>query len=372
MNKKRIKEIQKKQKPFISLSGDLYTQFKPFRLPLALTVLMMMFGSLGYVFIDNFTLMDAIYQTGITFTTVGFGEISEISPAGRVFTITLIILGFGVFSFSIGVLVEVLNKGELLRILKERSMLYKVARLKQHFVICYHNEYTTQLTKELRYNNIPFVVIDPSKELEEIAKKHNYPYYIQEEPHTEAAVLKSYMASAKGVISLSKNMADNIAQIASVRLYEREIEKSKPYHIICNAESSSDVDKLKKLGADTVVSPTKLMAQRMSAMANRPDMENLLEEFLYKGNSQIDMEEIAVPKHSWMTLQKLKDTHLREFVNVSVIGIKERDGKFIAMPRGNRVISRECILLVVGTTKGILSTKRLINKDVKPEELKYV
>ena len=371
LNKQKIKNWEKENKPQITLSNDLYSQLKPFRLPLVLTILIMMFGTLGYIAIDGFSLIDAIYQTGITFTTVGFGEIAPISDFGRLFTISLIILGFGVFSFSIGILIEVINKGELLEIWKERRMLYKIARLKNHFVICYHNEYTIQLAKQFRETHIPFVVIDPSDDIEEIAKKHQYPYFVKDEPHTELALLKSYMSSAKGVITLSKNIADNIAQIASVRLFEKEIGRA-PYHIICNAETLMDIEKLRKLGADRVVSPTKLMAQRVSAMALRPDMENILEKFLYTRDTPLDIEEITVPKHSWLVLKKLKESHLRDVINVSIIGIIQKDGKFIPMPKGSTIIMTESKLLVVGTSKSIIKTKRFIRMKEKPEELKYV
>jgi voltage-gated potassium channel len=84
----------------------------------------MLIGTLGYMIIDDFPLMDAIYQTGITFTTVGFGEIHKISDMGRIFTITLIIFGFIVFSIAIGIIAEVVKKGEFQKTYKERKMLY--------------------------------------------------------------------------------------------------------------------------------------------------------------------------------------------------------------------------------------------------------
>ena len=126
---------------------------------------------MGYVAIDGFSLSDAIYQAGMTFTTVGFTEVAPISPAGRLFTITFILLGFAVFTFSTGLMLEVLKKGALVAIIKERRMLYKIARLKNHFVICYHNQYTLELSREFRENHIPFIVIDPREDLPEIAEK---------------------------------------------------------------------------------------------------------------------------------------------------------------------------------------------------------
>lgn len=326
------------------------------------------------MYFEDHTLINALFQTGYTFTTVGFGSLGEgeFSPQGKLFTITLIIFGFAVFTLAIGIIVDVINRGELKRILKERKMLYRIARLKRHFVICYHNEYAIQVTKQLRANHIPFVVIDPRGDIEEIAKQYHYPYYIQAEPHMEEAMLKAHLSSAKGLITLSNSMADNIALIASVRLFEKEHRIPSPYYVISAAEDVNDIDKLKKLGADTVVSPTKLTAQRITAMAARPDMENLLEQFLYKSDTPLDMEEIFVPKTSWMVLKKLKETHLRDIANVSVIGITKKDGKLVPMPKGDTLVMSECKLLVIGTQKGILYTKQLVKKQEKPEELKYV
>jgi voltage-gated potassium channel len=332
----------------------------------------MLLGSLGYMIIDDFTLMNAIYQTGITFTTVGFGEIQPISDAGRIFTITLIIFGFIVFSIAVGIIAEVVKKGEFQKTVKERKMLYEIARLKHHFVVCYHNEFTIQVTKQLRESHIPFVVVDPREDLEEVAKKHHYPYFVSAEPHTEAGILKSHLSSAKGVITLADNVADNIATIASARLYESEIGRTRKFLIIANAKSHEDDQKLLKLGADRVVTATKLMAQRINAMAARPDMENLLQEFLYKQDTPLDMEEAKVFKTSWVILKKLKDVRFREIANVNVIGIRQKDGKFIPMPKGETLIMPGSKLLLIGTGEGIHKAKKIMRKKEKPEELKFV
>lgn len=361
------------KKPEISLSAEIYEQLKPFRLPLILLQLIMLIGTLGYIYIEDYTIMEAIFQTGYTFSTTGFGSLREdsFSDLGIVFTVTLIIAGFVVFTFSIGIMLEVINKGVLFKLLKERKMLYKIARLKGHFVICYHNEYTIELSKELRDNHIPFVVIDPHDGFEKLAEQYKYPYYVKEEPHTHIAMLKSHLSSAKGLITFSKNMADNIAQISSVRLFEKELRR-KPYYIISSSENERDTEKLKKLGADSVISPTKLMSQRVSAMAIRPDMENLLEKFVYKQDTPLDLEEIYVPKSSWIVLKRLKETHLRDIANVSIVGITQKDGKFIPMPRGDTLITSECKLLVIGGSKNIKSVKAIILRREKPQELKYV
>ena len=355
-------------KPEYDLNPIIYQQLKPFRLPLVLVQVIMMIGTFGYIIIDDFPILDAIYQTGITFTTVGFGEIRPISEAGRFFTITLIIFGFALFTLSTAVLIDAVVKGKLFELYKERNMLYKIARLRKHFVIFHHNEYTIQLARQFRENHVPFVIVDPREDIEQIAKEFNYPYFVKEESFTEKAFLKSHLSSAKGVISLSKNISDNITLIASVRLYEKELGRNNPFLIISNAETQHDKERLKKLGADKVVAPPSLMAKRVSAMAVRPDMENVLEEFLYKPDTPIDMEEVLVRESSWLVERQLKDIHLRDRYKVSVIGITEKSGRFIQMPKGSTVVKGDCKLLLVGNQKGIAKAKILINQKIVPEE----
>lgn len=250
-------------------------------------------------------------------------------------------------------------------------MLYKIARLKNHFVLCYHNDITIELSKQFRENHIPFVVVSPNKDLEELAATYKYPYYIQEEPHTEIALLKSYLSSARGLITLSENTADNIAVIASTKLYEEELGR-RPYYIMASANNDKDIQKLKKLGANNVISATKLMAERLSTMSIRPDMQNLLETILYRKDTPIDMEEILVPNHSWLRFKKIRETRLRDIANVSIVGIKDANDKFIPMPKGDILIGTGYKLLVIGTGESIRATKRIIRKKFKPEELKYV
>ncbi|NPA54813.1 MAG: potassium channel protein [Epsilonproteobacteria bacterium] len=368
---KKLLNWQKTPKPQYSLAGQIYSELKPFRLPIILVISIFLIGTLGYIAIDDVDVFTAFYQTGITFTTVGYGEMYDMSDDGRLFSIFLIVAGFAVFTLAIGVLVEVIQKGKLIPLLKERQMLYKIARLKHHFVICYHTQFTIELTSELRKSQIPFVVISPQDDLESIAKQYNYPFYIQAEPHTDVAMQKSHISSAKGVITLSNSIADNIAIISSVRLFEKELGRN-PYYIMSIANKSVDVEKLIKLGADEVINPNRLMAQRAAAIVRDHKIKNLLEEFLYTRDRNINLEEFKIPKQSWILFKKLRESHLRELTNCSVIGIKHKSGKFIPMPRGDVIIHPDDVLFVMGTKDGLIKMRKLLRSSKKPKETQYV
>ena len=362
---------EKTPKPEIDLSADIYAELKPFRFPIILVILVFLFGTLGYVFIDGADVFQAFYQTGITFTTVGYGEMYNMSDEGRIFSIFLIVAGFAVFSLAVGVMIEVIQKGRLVPLLKERRMLYKIARLKKHFVICYHTQFTIELTNELKKAHIPFVVVSPEENLEEIAAEYNYPFFIKAEPHTDLAMRKSHLSSAKGVITLSKNIADNIAIISSTRLFERELGRIS-YYIMSIADKQTDVEKLQKLGADEVLNPNRLMAQRATAIAKDHKIKNLLEEFIYSKDTNLNLEKLKVPKTSWILFKKLRESHLRDLTNCSIVGITKKNGKFIPMPKGDVVIEPEDVLYIMGTKEGLKKTRILLRASNKPKETQYV
>lgn len=357
-------------KPEVDVNTELYEQLKPFRLPLIAVVVMMLLGAIGYMVTSNFSLLDGIYQAGMTFTTLGYTEVAKITAAGRFFTICYVLLGFVTFTFSIGIVIEVLKKGELTRIIKEKRMLYKIARLKNHYVICYHNEFTQELAKQFKQTYTPFVVVDDIPDFEKIAEDNKYPFYIKCPPHSDLAFLKTHLSSAKGIISLSPNSADNIAIIASARLYEKDIKRISPYSIITVSNSEHDAARLKKLGANTVVLATKLAAQRLSVVSVRPEMENLLEQYLYTRDQSIDIEEVKVPDESWVRFRRLKDVAFRQLANVSVIGIKDANNNFLPMPKGDAMIGTGTKLLLIGTPESIKEVKKIIKNKQSPDSLK--
>lgn len=357
-------------KPQYDLNSVIYSKLKPLRLPLIIIQILMMIGVLGYVYFEDYSIMHAIFQTSYTITNTGFGALNESNFKNETifFTVFLMIAGFSSFIFGVGVIIDVFTNGNLRALLKERKMLYKIARLRKHFVLFYHNEYTAQVAKQFRENHIPFVVVDPSDNIEEIARENKYPYFIKDEPYQESAFFKSHLSSAKGAISLSKNISDNITLIASVRLYEKELGRS-PFLIISNAETRNEKIRLQKLGADKVVATPSLMAKRVSAIAMSPDMENILDEFLYKKDSPITMEEIFIKEDAWSIGKELKELDLREKLSISVIGITEESGAFIQLPKGNKVINKNSKLLLVGSQKGITRAKRVLNLINQPKEL---
>ena len=125
------------QKPDIDLSGALYEQLKPFRIPFILLFLGLLLSTLGYVVITDYTLIEAFFQASYTFTTTGFGALkeNEFDALDIIYTAIVMLAGSAVLSFFVISIIDVLNRGKLISIIKERNMIYKIARLKNHFII---------------------------------------------------------------------------------------------------------------------------------------------------------------------------------------------------------------------------------------------
>lgn len=111
------------------------------------------------------------------------------------------------------------------------------------------------------------------------------------------------------------------------------------------------------------------MAKRVSAMAIRPDMENILDEFLYKKDSPIAMEDIFIKDGAWIIGKSLRDLDLRETLKISVIGVTEENGFFTQLPKGDKVINKNSKLLIVGSEKGLIRAKRVLNLINQPKEI---
>lgn len=363
----------KSKKPDIDLTGELLDELSRFRFPLVVVQIFLIIGTLGYLALEDYTLIEAFFQASYTFTNTGFGALREhqFSPITIIFTTILMLIGAATITFCVAVVVNVIMGGKLISIIKEIKMVNKIARLKNHYVIFYHNEFSIELSKQFLEAQIPFVMIDDSPDFERKALKYKYPYFINDNPHSINAILKAHLSSAKGVVIFSKNTTDNIALIVSIRLYQNEL-KRREYNIISIANNDEEADKIRKIGCDYIISPTNLAAQRISSIILKPGSENIIEHFMSNKENALSLEEVVVPKYSWLVLKKLKEAHLREAFKVSVVGIMQKDGKYISMPTGEVLISSECKFLLIGATNDIRATKRVIMRRQKPEELKYV
>jgi voltage-gated potassium channel len=147
-----------------------------FRLPAALVALTILYGTLGYLLLEGWSLTDALYMTVTTLATVGYGEVRPLDPSGKVFTISLIVLGVVALAASIDAVAGALVSGELQKAIRRRRMRKRLDHLQDHYVVCAYGRVGRAAVAELRTEGVPVLVVEPKPELAELLEEHGVPH----------------------------------------------------------------------------------------------------------------------------------------------------------------------------------------------------
>ncbi|MFZ5755099.1 MAG: potassium channel family protein, partial [Bacillota bacterium] len=232
--------------------------------------LLLLLGTLGYIFLEGWNTLDAFYMTVITISTVGFKEVGELSRAGRLFTVFLIFSSVGTVAYSFGSLIIFVLEGRFRILLKEKRMEKQISELNQHYIVCGAGQTGRNVIKELQKAKVPFVVIEKNPETVEELFAQNIPVIHGDATH-DADLERAQIRRAKGVVSTLNNDADNVFTVLSCRQLNPRL-----YIVSRSIEASSEA-KLMKAGADVTVSPNEIGGQRMAALVLKPAIISFLE-----------------------------------------------------------------------------------------------
>ena len=332
-----------------------------FRAPLIVGLITIMVSTVGYMLISGVDLLKAFYMTILTVTTIGYGEMWDMSAKDRVFNLAVMTIGVGaVMGYSIAVLINIVTSGEVKKILRFRKMVSDISALKGHYIIFGFNDYVVHLLKELRYHKIPVVIVDPSDGLEEFAKEHSIKYYLKLDPTDENSLILANVQSAVGAIVATKDDYKNLAITLTVKNVVSKY-NIYPFFIIGLVKREEFKDKLKLVGADYVETIPAIISKRVAILARKPPIfgeRSLLEEIFFGERTYIDIEELVVQPDSPVIGKSLKELELRRRFGITVVAIKKRDGKIIYTPGGDVVIEPLDVLVIV-------APKKMIDEAVK-------
>jgi voltage-gated potassium channel len=336
-----------------------------FRAPLIIALVTVMASTIGYMVISGVDLLRAFYMTVLTVTTIGYGEMWDMTNRDRVFNLFVMVIGVGaVMGYSLAVLIELVSSGELIKILRFRKMVGDISALKGHYLIFGFNDYVTELIFELRKNGIPVVVISDDDKLEEFAEEHQIRYYLKLDPTKENTVYLANVKSAVGAIVATDNDYKNLAVTLTVKSVVNK-ENIYPFFILGIVKNSEFSEKLKLVGADFVETIPSIVSKRISVLAKKPPIfgeKSLLEEILFGGHVFIDIEEFMVQPNSPLVGKSLKELKLKNKFGITVIAIRKRDGRVIYTPNGDTVIEALDLLVVVAPAERIKRVIKVLSK----------
>ncbi len=315
-------------------------------------------GIIGYIVIEEYDLVDAIYMTIITASTVGYREVEPLSDAGKIFTVILIISSLGVLTYFLSQFTQSLLQTQVSFILRGYGRKSKQKKMENHIIVCGYGRNGKQVVKELQSFGESVVVIDKSHDI--VINNMGQPVrFMEGDATTDDMLLKADIKTAKSLITSLPNDADNLYVVLTARSLKHDL------NIISRASDESSEKKLRIAGVDSVVMPERVGGAHMATMVTQPEVVEFLEHLNIHGESSVMLEEIhieALP--DWLRGKPLKELQLRQRTGANIIGLKKATGDFIINPTPETKLMDNYKLFVLGTTEQIGNLQEVLLSNI--------
>jgi voltage-gated potassium channel len=321
-------------------------------------ILVILLGVSGYMSIEDWDFLDALYMAVTTLTTVGYSEVHELSTLGRIFTIFFIIIGVVYFLYIAGAVVQFMVEGQIRTILGRRSLDKKIDRLKNHYIVCGYGRIGKTLCTMLKRKAVDLVVIEKDKDLIPVMVENKI-FYISGDAGDEANLIKAGIRHAKGLIAVLATDTDNVFLVLTARQLNPDI------YIMANASHNESKHKLIAAGANRVELPYDMGAVSMAQRIIRPTVTNFLNLAFAQKRKDIQMEEIPVSPSSELVNVMLKDSGIRQRFNLIIIAIKKSDDSMLFNPSFEAVIESGDTVIAVGEEENLKKLEKILNPFVR-------
>jgi len=310
-------------------------------------------GVFGYTYVFDFPLIDGLYMTIITITTVGFSEVHPLTDGGKLFTVFLILMSISIYGYVVTVVSEYLSNSTLMEALKTNKILKKINALEGHTIVCGYGRNGRQAASKLKKFKKSCVVIEKSPELLKEIEEEGF-LFIDSDATDDESLLKAGVENAQNLITALPSDADNLYVVLSSRQLNEKMT------IVSRATNESTQKKLKIAGADNVIMPDKLGGEHMASLVVTPDLVEFVNRISLDGENSANLEEIAVedlPKE--YLLKSIRDLDLRRKTGCSVIGFVTGEGDYIINPSSDMILKAKSNLILLGSPDQILKLKEL-------------
>ena len=314
--------------------------FRRVRLGLAALGLVLAMGTVGYLAF-GFGLLDAVFQTVSTISTVGFNSPHPLSAGSKAFTIVLILVGVGTALYTFSSVLEVLIEGHMRDLVRRRRMERDIARMTGHVIVCGWGRVGREVARFLVNADCDVVVVDRDPErLEQV------PYAaILGDVSDDETLRQAGIQRASALVAALNTDADNLYVTVASKSLRPDIQ------IIARARTDSSEAKLMRAGADRVVNPQALGGDRMASFVTQPHVVDFVDVVMHDGTLEFRLEELAVSPASPVAGNTIRSAHLRDRTGALVLAIRKPDGSFLTNPAPESVIEAGDVLISVGTAE---------------------
>lgn len=321
--------------------------------PVLLLMIILIVGVSGYMILSGDTLLNSLYMTIITMTTVGFSEIHPLSDEEKIFTIFLILTSIFVFGYTISLFTEYIISGQLFHQLKQKKVQKKIDNLSNHTIVCGYGRNGKQAILKLENYKQAFVIIDDNADvLKELELQGML--CVKGDATLDETLIEAGVTRAKNLITALPSDADNLFVVLTARQLNKECK------IISRASNESSYSKLKIAGADNIIMPDKLGGAHMASLVVTPDVIEFVDRLTISGETTTNLEEISVDDLPTIYLNKtILDLDLRNKTGCTVIGFKGLDNDYIINPEANSKLVAGSNLIVLGRPEQITKLRKL-------------
>ena len=320
---------------------------------LVILIIIIAVGSTGYMAIEGWSFFDSFYMTVITITTVGYGEVQNLSEAGRFFTVVLIIVGMGIIIYIVGMFAEAMVDLQLRKMLGRRKLDQQIKKIKDHYIICGFGRIGKVISKELASKRISMLVIDNNPDSREILELEGIPYII-DDATSEDVLLEAGIERSRGLISVVASDSDNLF----ITLTARGLNHSA--FIIARADEEKSEKKLMRAGADKVFLPYIIGGHKMAQSITKPAVTDFLEFTVHNRDMGLEMEEVKVSKGSRLNGLKLMESGIRQEMDIIIVAIRKKTGRMEFNPSSETPIEAGDTLIALGKNNDLIKLGKIL------------
>ncbi len=328
--------------------------FKRVYFALGLLIMIIVGGSIGFMAIEGFGVIDAFYQTIITISTVGFKEVHEFSTEGKLFVSFLIITSFGTFAFAVTSITTYIVSGDYKLYFKDYKTMKGMTELKNHVIVCGYGRVGKQATETLLAHNTPFVIIEQSDEIIEKIRGEGDLLYMQGDATDDTLLISAGIQRAQALITTLPSDSNNLFVVLTAR------DLNKTLTIISRASQVSSKRKLKIAGATNVIMPDSIGGSHMAQLVTNPDVLEFIDQISMQGKNEINLEEICfsdIPEDcKYKSLLDLK----KQFPYCNIVGFRTSEKEYIINPPEETKIVPNCKIFVLGNPEQIRNLNQSI------------
>lgn len=312
---------------------------------LVLLLLDLLLGILGFHLVEGFGMIDAVYMTVITLSTVGYTEVQPLSPVGQLFTSAFILINIGLFAYLLAVFSYYVIEGKIFKSMHLDLIKKNIDKLEGHVILCGYGRYGKEAAMHFRKHQIPFVIIDSNpQEIENIQKSEERLLYVEDDATHDEALHAAGIRRARAIICALPDDSENLFIVLTARQLSTGIA------IISRAKDPRSQKKLLLAGADHVVMPDQIGGFYMATLVSKPSAVEFFSFITNEARSDIGFEEIAFERLPPSCMGKsIRDLHLRRATGANIIGFRHPDGHYEVNPGPDTVLAPGSSFIVLGS-----------------------